>query len=93
MVRWKHTRPLAYHCCVNDTYIFVDDQFFLQRSIFRDILLENSKEYILHLDNYVEMTGGTFNSTTRKTTFTLPWLANITDKSVDLVAVKQALMV
>ena len=90
--RWKHTRPLAYHCCVNDTYIFVDDQFFLQRINFlRDddtTFTENNNEYILHLDNYVEMTGGTFNSTTRQTTFTLPWLANITDKSVDLVAVK-----
>ena len=90
--RWKHTRPIVYHCCVNDTYIFVDDQNFLQRiNLIRDddtTFTENSEEYIVHLDNYVAATGGTYNSTTRQTTFNLSWLSSITDKSVDLVAVK-----
>ena len=90
--RWKHTRPIVYHCCVNDTYIFVDDQNFLQKInlIIDDdsTFTENSEEYVVHLDNYVAATGGSYDSDTRQTTFTLSWLSSITDKSVDLVAVK-----
>ena len=90
--RWKHTRPIVYHCCVNDTYIFVDDQNFLQKiNLIRDddsTFTENSEEYVVHLDNYVAATGGSYDSATRQTTFTLSWLSSITDKSVDLVAVK-----
>lgn len=90
--RWKHTRPIVYHCCVNDTYIFVDDQNFLQKiNLIRDddsVFTEDSTDYTVHLDNYVAATGGSYNSTTRQTTFNLSWLSSITDKSVDLVAVK-----
>ena len=90
--RWKHTRPIVYHCTVNDTYLFVDDQNFLQKINFlRDddtTFTENGNEYIVHLDNYVAATGGTFDSATRRTTFNLSWLSDITDKSVNLVAVK-----
>jgi hypothetical protein len=77
---------------VNDTYIFVDDQNFLQKInlIIDDdtTFTENSNQYVVHLDNYVAATGGSYNSTTRQTTFNLSWLSSITDKSVDLVAVK-----
>ena len=90
--RWKHTRPVVYHCCVNDTYIFVDDQNFLQKiNLIRDddtTFTENNEQYIVHLDNYVAATGGSFNSTTKRTSFNLSWLSSITDKSVDLVAIK-----
>jgi len=90
--RWKHTRPLSYHCCVDDTYYFVDDQFFLQRiDLIRDdepTFTENGKEYGVYLDNYVSASGGTYSTTTRKTTFNLSWLSSITDKTVDLAAVK-----
>jgi hypothetical protein len=90
--RFKLTRPIVYHCCVNDTYIFVDDQNFLQKiNLIRDddtTFTENSEEYIVHLDNYVAATGGSYNSTTRQTSFNLSWISSITDKSVNLVAVK-----
>lgn len=90
--RWKFARPVVYHCCVNDTYIFVDDQNFLQKiNLIRDddtTFTENSEEYIVHLDNYVADTGGTYNTTTRETSFNLSWISSITDKSVNLVAVK-----
>ena len=90
--RWKHTRPIVYHCCVNDTYLFVDDQNFLQKInlIIDDdsTFTENSEQYIVHLDNYVAATGGSYNSTTRQTSFNLSWISSITDKSVNLVAVK-----
>ena len=90
--RWKHTRPLAYHCCVDDTYYFIDDQFFLQRiDLIRDdesTFTEHGKEYAVYLDNYVSASGGSYNTTTRKTTFNLSWLSSITDKNVNLAAVK-----
>lgn len=90
--RWKHTRPLSYHCCVDDTYYFIDDQFFLQRiDLIRDdesTFVEHGKEYAVYLDNYVSASGGSYDATTRKTTFNLSWLSNITDKSVNLAAVR-----
>lgn len=90
--RWKHTRPLSYHCCVDDTYFFIDDQFFLQRiDLIRDdesTFTEHGKEYAVYLDNYVSASGGSYNATTRKTTFNLSWLSSITDKTVDLAAVR-----
>ena len=91
--RWKHTRPLSYHCCVDDTYYLIDDQFFLQRiDLIRDdepTFVEHGKEYAVYLDNYVSDEGeGIYNTVTRKTTFNLPWLSYITDKSVNLAAVR-----
>ena len=88
--RWKFPRPLRYHCVVNDSYILVDNQNFLQRlDLIRDdesTVLEHGNEYLIHLDNHSSATGS-YNSTTRQTTFTLSWLANV-DRSVDLVAIQ-----
>ena len=89
--RWEHSRPIKYHCCVNDSYLFVDDQMFLQRiDLIRNdesTFQEHGNEYLVHLDNYASATGGVYDSDTRKTTFTLDWLSSV-DRSVDLVAVK-----
>ena len=88
--RWKFPRPLRYHCVVNDSYILVDNQNFLQRvDLIRDdesTVQEHGNEYLIHLDNYSSATGS-YNSTTRQTTFNLSWLANV-DRSVDLVAIQ-----
>jgi hypothetical protein len=88
--RWKFPRPLRYHCVVNDSYILVDNQNFLQKiELIRDeasTIEEHGNEYLIHLDNYSSATG-TYNSTTRKTTFNLSWLANV-DRAVDLVAIQ-----
>ena len=90
--RWEHTRPIKYHCVTDDTYFFVDDQFFLQKiDLIRDDALsfsENSNTYLVHLDNYSPATGGTYDSATNKTTFSLSWLSSITDKKPNLTAVK-----
>lgn len=90
--RWEHTRPIKYHCVTDDTYFFVDDQFFLQKiDLIRDDALsftENSNTYLVHLDNYSPATGGTYDSAANTTTFTLGWLSSITDKKPNLTAVK-----
>ena len=90
--RWKHTRPIKYHCVTDDTYFFVDDQSFLQKiDLIRDDALsftENNDTYLVHIDNYSPSTGGTYDAATNKTTFTLGWLSSITDKKPNLTAVK-----
>ena len=95
--RWRFPRNLRYHCVVNDSYLLVDDQNFLQRlDLIRDdeptiqehrpigAFLEN--EYLVHLDNHSSATG-TYDSATRKTTFTLGWL-NYIDRSKALTAIQ-----
>ena len=88
--RWTFPRPLRYHCVVNDSYILVDNQNFLQRiDLIRDdesTVQEHGNEYLIHLDNYSSATGS-YNSTTRQTTFNLSWIANI-DRTYDLVAIQ-----
>ena len=90
--KWKHTRPLKYHCVTDDTYFFVDDQSFLQKiDLIRDDALtfsQDSSTYIVHLDNYSPATGGNYDTATNKTTFALSWLSSVTDKKPNLTAVK-----
>ena len=90
--RWEHTRPIKYHCVTDDTYFFVDDQFFLQKiDLIRNDELsftKGSETYIVHLDNYASAVGGNYDLATNKTTFTLSWLSSITDKKPNLTAVK-----
>ena len=91
--RWKFPRPLHYHCVVNDSYIFVDDQGFLQTiDLIRDddeaTIQEHGNKYLIHLDNYITESGGTYSATTRNTTFSLSWIANAAYRSLQLVAVK-----
>ena len=90
--RWEHTRPIKYHCVTDDTYFFIDDQHFLQKiDLIRDDALsftENNDTYLVHIDNYSPATGGTYDSSTNKTTFSLSWLSSITDKKPNLTAVK-----
>lgn len=90
--RWTFRDPLLYHCVVNDSYLMVDDRFFLQkveliRSHEDDTIDENSTEYMIHVDNYETRGGGYYNSTTRKTTFSIGWLNNI-DRTKTLTAVQ-----
>ncbi len=90
--RWKHTRPISYHCVTDDTYFFVDDQNFLQKiDLIRDDALSFTHDddtYLVHLDNYSPVTGGTYDSSTNRTSFNLTWLTGITDKKPNLTAVK-----
>ena len=91
--RWKFPRPLHYHCVVNDSYVFVDDQGFLQTiDLIRDddeaTIQEHGNKYLIHLDNYIAESGGTYSATTRNTTFSLSWIANAAYRPLQLVAVK-----
>ena len=57
--RWKHTRPVKYHCVTDDTYFLVDDQNFLQKiDLIRDDALsftENNNTYLVPV-SYTHLT-------------------------------------
>ena len=90
--KWKHSKPIKYHFVTDDTYFFVDNQYFLQKiDLIRDAALtvrEGGTDYLVHLDNYAPATGGSYDAATNKTTFTLSWLADISNPRTDLTAVK-----
>ena len=72
--KWKLINPLRYHFIVGDQYYFLDDQGYLQHINLVQASTDPSIDqagvnYLLHLDNYVALSGGTYNATTRKTTF------------------------
>jgi hypothetical protein len=90
--KWKHSKAIKYHFVTDDTYFFVDNQYFLQKiDLIRDAALtvrEGGTDYLVHLDNYAPATGGSYDAATNKTTFTLSWLADISNPKTDLTAVK-----
>ena len=72
--KWKLINPLRYHFIVGDSYFFLDDQDYLQEMNLVQAsddpsITQNDVNYLLHLDNWVALSGGSYSSTTRKTTF------------------------
>ena len=78
--KWKLVNPIRYHFIIGDEYYFIDDKNFLQKinlvpSDDDASITENSVEFSTHLDNFIQISGGSYSSTTRKTTWTsLDWL-------------------
>tara|TARA_R100001463_G_scaffold31973_1_gene71889 strand:- start:3855 stop:6647 length:2793 start_codon:yes stop_codon:yes gene_type:complete len=72
--KWKLINPLRYHFIVGDSYFFLDDQGYLQEMNLVQAsddpsITQDSVNYLLHLDNWVPLSGGSYSSTTGKTTF------------------------
>ena len=72
--KWKLINPLRYHFVVGDQYYFLDNQGYLQhinlvQASTDPSIDQDGVNYLLHLDNYVALSGGSYNATTRKTTF------------------------
>jgi len=101
--KWKHNEKLLYHFIVNDEYIFLDEDHFLQKinliqstddpSITQTDTGETTN-FLLHLDNWTTIFGGKYNDTTKKTTFdhgvnscVFDWQSDIPDPNGDLVLV------
>ena len=95
----KHKNPIKYHFLVEDKYYFLDTDNFLQsmnltQATADPSIDQDSINYLIHLDNYVTLTGGVWNATTRKTTFTngtggavLNWLTSVTNSQTNLAIV------
>ena len=92
--KWKLNNPIKYHFIIDDDYYFLDTDNFLQKmSIVQadaDISIDqDSINYLLHLDNYTTVSGGSYNSSTKVTTFTnqSDWIDQVTSPNGALVLV------
>ena len=87
--KWKLVNPIKYQFIIDDAYYFVDEDNFLQKINFVQAsddpsLIENDNNYLLHLDNYTSISGGSYSASTNKTTFTASWLSSVTTPNGDL---------
>lgn len=92
--KWKLNNPLIYHFIIDDEYYFLDSDYFLQKiqliqSDSEPSITENSVEFLLHLDNFTTVSGGVYNATTKKTTFTnqSDWIDQVTTPNGALVVI------
>ena len=91
--RWKFNNPLKYHFVINDEYYFLDTDNFLQevrlvQTESDPAIIQDNVDYLLHIDNHVEISGGQFDHPTNKTTFSgLNWLTSVTTPNYDLVVI------
>jgi len=91
--KWKLNNPLIYHFIINDQYFFLDSDYYLQsinliRQETDPITTQNDVEYLLHLDNNVDLSGGSFEPVTNTTTFSgLGWLSTVTTPNYSLAVV------
>ena len=91
--KWKLNNPLKYHFAIEDTYYFLDKDNFLQsinlvQADADPSIEKDSINYLLHLDNYTTVSGGSFDAATNKTTFSnVTWIPNVTTPNGSLVVV------
>jgi len=92
--KWKFNNPLLYHFIINDDYFFLDTDNFLQTlSLVQDdddiSIDQDGVNYLLHLDNYTTVTGGSYNASTNLTTFTgqSTWIPDVTTPNGSLVVI------
>ena len=92
--KWKFNNPLLYHFIINDDYFFLDTDNFLQTlSLVQDdddiSINQDGVNYLLHLDNYTTVTGGSYSASTNLTTFTnqATWIPDVTTPNGTLVVI------
>ena len=92
--KWKFNNPLLYHFIINDDYYFLDTDNFLQTlSLVQDdddiSIDQDGVNYLLHLDNYTTVTGGSYSASTNLTTFTgqSTWIPDVTTPNGTLVVI------
>ena len=91
--KWKLNNNLKYHFIINDSYYFVDEDNFLQsiqlvQSDDEPSINQDDINYLIHLDNHTDISGGVYNPTTQKTTFSsVSWLPQITSPNHELAII------
>ena len=91
--KWKLNNPLIYHFIINDQYFFLDSDYYLQsinliRQETDPTTTKNDVEYLLHLDNNVDLSGGSFDDPTNTTTFSgVGWLNTVTTPNYKVAVV------
>tara|TARA_Y100001963_G_scaffold99029_1_gene136322 strand:+ start:240 stop:3137 length:2898 start_codon:yes stop_codon:yes gene_type:complete len=92
--KWKFNNPLKYHFSIDDDYYYLDTDNFLQKVslVQKDSdpsIDQDSVNYLIHLDNYTTISSGSYDATTKKTTFTnqSTWIPNVTTPNGSLVLI------
>ena len=92
--KWKFKNNLLYHFIIDDDYLFLDSNNFLQKvniiqADSEPSIDQDSINYLIHLDNWTTVANGTYSSTTNLTTFAnqTDWIDDITNGSTNLVIV------
>jgi len=92
--KWKLNNPIKYHFIVDDDYYFLDTDNFLQKmSIVQsdtDVSIDQDNvNYLIHLDNWTTVGNGSYNATTKVTTFAnqSDWIDDVTTPNGTLVIV------
>ena len=96
--KWKFNNPLKYHFIIDDNYYLLDTDNFLQKvSLMQtdvdpsidETVGSDTSNYLIHLDNWITVSGGSYNNSTKLTTFTnqATWLPSVTTPNGKLVIV------
>ena len=91
--KWKFNNPLLYHFIVNDEYFFLDTDDFLQcikivQTTSDPSITQDEVDFLLHVDNYTTISGGSYSASTNLTTFSsVSWLPSVTTPNHDLVVI------
>tara|TARA_B100000287_G_scaffold349664_1_gene338280 strand:+ start:22 stop:2889 length:2868 start_codon:yes stop_codon:yes gene_type:complete len=91
--KWKLNNPLLYHFIINDEYFYLDTDNFLQsikliQSDDDPSFTQDDIGYQIHLDNHTTISGGVYNATTQKTTFSnVTWLPSVTTPNYSLALI------
>ena len=100
--KWKLNNPIRYHFIIDDEYFFLDTDNFLQKiSLVQQTtdpdIDQDGINYMLHLDNWTSVTGGTWNSNTNRTLFAdgvngtiTDWIDEVTTPNGTLVLIDAA---
>ena len=89
----KFNNPLLYHFIINDEYYFLDTDHFLQsvrlvQTESDPAIVQDNVDFLLHVDNYTTISGGSFSAATNLTTFSsVSWLPSVTTPNYDLVVI------
>jgi len=91
--KWKYNNPLLYHFIINDEYFFLDSDNFLQsiklvQAEADPSIVQDSVDFLLHVDNHTTVSGGSYSASTNLTTFSnVSWLSSVTTPNHDLVII------
>ena len=96
--KWKLNNPIKYHFIIDDEYFLLDTDNFLQKiSLMQqdtdpsidETVGSDTSNYLIHLDNWTTVTNGSYNATTKVTTFAnqSDWIDQVTSPNGALVLV------
>ena len=95
--KWKHNNPIKYHFIIDDEYFFLDTDNFLQKInlVQQDTdpsIDKDGVNYLIHLDNWTTVADGTYNDSTKVTTFSnkTDWIDEVTSPNGKLVLFHRA---